>query len=62
MTSLKVLQLDHEADGDQIQESLQQITDQTTVPNIFINGDHIGGNSDLQALHNEGQLDALLAA
>jgi glutaredoxin 3 len=26
---------------------------QRTVPNIFVGGDHVGGNSDLQAMHAE---------
>lgn len=33
-----------------------------TVPQIFINGDHIGGCTDLLALERAGHLDALLAA
>lgn len=34
----------------------------TSVPQIFIDGDHIGGCSDLYALENAGHLDELLAA
>ena len=33
-----------------------------TVPQIFINGAHIGGSDDLAALDQAGELDALLAA
>jgi len=33
-----------------------------TVPQIFVNGDHIGGCSDLMALERAGHLDVLLAA
>lgn len=32
-----------------------------TVPQIFINDEHIGGFDDLNALDKEGKLDALLA-
>jgi glutaredoxin 3 len=32
-----------------------------TVPQIFINGQHIGGSDDLYALEKAGKLDALLA-
>lgn len=32
-----------------------------TVPQIFINGQHIGGCDDLYALNDKGALDALLA-
>jgi glutaredoxin 3 len=33
----------------------------TTVPQIFINGQHIGGSDELAALEQAGRLDALLA-
>jgi glutaredoxin 3 len=33
----------------------------TTVPQIFINGQHIGGSDELHALDREGKLDPLLA-
>ena len=33
-----------------------------TVPQIFIDGQHVGGSDDLAALEAKGQLDALLGA
>ena len=33
-----------------------------SLPQIFIDGDHIGGCSELYALENAGHLDGLLAA
>jgi len=33
----------------------------TSVPQIFINGQHIGGSDDLAALERAGKLDVLLA-
>lgn len=33
-----------------------------TVPQIFINDQHIGGSDDLHALDTKGELDALLAS
>ena len=35
---------------------------QTSVPQIFINEQHIGGCDDLYQLEQEGKLDALLSA
>lgn len=55
-----VLELDKIEDGDDIQNALAKITGQRTVPNIFINGKHIGGNSDLQALGKD-QIKSLIA-
>ena len=34
----------------------------TTVPQIFIGADHVGGCDDLYALDDAGRLDSLLAA
>lgn len=53
-----VLEIDQIADGSDIQSALSDLTGQTTVPNIFINKQHIGGNSDIQA--RKGQLKGLL--
>ena len=36
-------------------------TNRTSVPQIFINGEHIGGSDELAALEQQGRLDALLA-
>ena len=33
-----------------------------TVPQIFINGRHVGGSDELHALDRAGKLDAMLAA
>jgi glutaredoxin 3 len=49
----------YKEDGGEIQDALQELTKQRTVPNIFINHKHIGGNSELQKL-NTAQLKAVL--
>ncbi|KAH8178434.1 glutaredoxin domain-containing protein [Sarocladium implicatum] len=48
------------ADGDELQDALQQISGQRTVPNVFISQKHIGGNSDVQGLNSQRQLAPLL--
>src|SRR4051794_22274936 len=45
----KVIEVDAEKDGKDWLRSLKELTMQTTVPNIFIGGTHIGGYSDLEA-------------
>lgn len=40
-------------DGAAIQDALQEITSQRSVPNIFIDHKHIGGNSELQSKKSE---------
>lgn len=52
------IELDQVDDGSDIQAALREISGQSTVPNIYIGQQHIGGNSDLQA--KSGELKALL--
>ena len=44
------------------EEMIQRAGGRTTVPQIFINGEHIGGCDDLHRLDREGRLEQLLAA
>ena len=55
-----VLQLNDMKEGADIQAALYEINGQRTVPNIYINGKHIGGNDDLQELRETGELEELL--
>ena len=48
--------------GLQRQEMIQRANGRTTVPQIFINGQHVGGCDDLFALERAGRLDQLLTA
>ncbi|UVO52053.1 glutaredoxin 3 [Sphingomonas sp. SUN019] len=43
-------------------EMIDRANGRTTVPQVFIDGRHIGGSDDLAALDRDGKLDALLAA
>ncbi|KAG0310911.1 glutaredoxin [Dissophora globulifera] len=56
----KTFEIDLENNGQQVQEYLLQKTGQRTVPNIFINKEHVGGNSDLIAANGSGKLDKML--
>ncbi|KAK2765519.1 hypothetical protein FQN54_008373 [Arachnomyces sp. PD_36] len=53
-----LMELDEVDDGAAIQDALQEITGQRSVPNIFIKQKHIGGNSELQA--RKAELPSLL--
>jgi glutaredoxin 3 len=44
------------------EEMIQRAGGRTTVPQIFINGEHVGGCDDLHRLDREGKLEQLLAA
>jgi glutaredoxin 3 len=43
-------------------EMVERANGRSTVPQIFINGNHIGGCDALMTLEQDGELDALLAA
>jgi len=47
--------------GPQRTEMIQRAHGRTTVPQIFIDGTHIGGSDDLVALDRAGKLDPMLA-
>ncbi|XP_028168709.1 uncharacterized protein LOC135078488 [Ostrinia nubilalis] len=57
---IKVYELDERNDGDAIQDNLAQITGFRTVPQVFINGNCVGGGSDVSALHKSGKLEPML--
>lgn len=46
---------------DKKRTEMRERSRRTTVPQIFINGQHVGGSDDLAALEKAGKLDALLA-
>ncbi|MBL4808386.1 MAG: glutaredoxin 3 [Rhodobacteraceae bacterium] len=43
-------------------EMVQRASGRTSVPQIFIGGDHVGGFDDLNELEYDDKLDAMLAA
>lgn len=46
---------------DRKRTEMRERAKRTSVPQIFINGQHIGGSDELAALEQAGKLDALLA-
>ena len=48
--------------GPKREEMIQRANGRSTVPQIFIDGRHIGGCNDLYALEHDGKLNALLGA
>ncbi|KAH9496855.1 Glutaredoxin-2, mitochondrial [Bulinus truncatus] len=58
--NFKTVELDQMQEGNQVQNFLGKITDARTVPRIFIDGQCVGGNSDLKTLNNTGVLQELL--
>ena len=55
-------EIDVFVNADKKAEMIQRANGGRTVPQIFIDDLHIGGNDDLQALEHAGKLDALLNA
>ncbi|XP_042498920.1 glutaredoxin [Macadamia integrifolia] len=56
----KVIELNSESDGGDIQAALREWTGQRTVPNVFIGGNHIGGCDAVTEKHQQGKLVPLL--
>lgn len=58
--NVAVHEINEIANGDLLQEELEKMTGQRTVPNVFVKGKHVGGNSDVQELARNGTLHKLL--
>ena len=57
----EVLELDEMGkEGVEIQRALFDITNQKSVPNVFVGGKHVGGNDDTQAAARSGKLEEML--
>jgi len=56
-----VIELDKIEGGSEIQNALQTISGQRTVPNVYIKGTHLGGNDDTQAAHRSGKIKEMLS-
>lgn len=55
-------EIDVSYDAARREEMTQKAGGRRTVPQIWINGTHVGGSDDLYALEREGKLDPMLAA
>jgi len=51
---------EYDATDSDIAQEMEQRAERTSVPQIFINGQHIGGFDDISALDAAGELDELL--
>lgn len=52
--------IDLTSDADALEQEMRERSGRTSVPQIFIGGQHIGGYDDLAALEATGRLDKLL--
>lgn len=56
----EAIELDNVKNGRAMQDYLQELTNQRTVPNVFANGYHIGGCDDTLSKLASGELEKLL--
>jgi GrxC family glutaredoxin len=54
----KAIDLTHDAFREEL--AMRRRSDRTSVPQIFVNGMHLGGYDDIAALDASGELDPLL--
>ncbi|GMH06513.1 hypothetical protein Nepgr_008353 [Nepenthes gracilis] len=55
-----VVELDLRDDGSEIQDVLLDLVGRRTVPQVFVNGKHIGGSDDLHTAVISGKLQKIL--
>lgn len=58
----EITEIDITMNGELRAAMIERANGRTTVPQIFIDGLHIGGSDDLAALDRDGGLDPLLGA
>ena len=58
--NIKFIEYNIASDSVKREEMFKRSNGAKTVPQIFIDDYHVGGNDELQALENEGKLDNLL--
>jgi glutaredoxin len=56
----EVMELDKVKGGSDTQAALLEMTGQRTVPNVFVNGNHLGGCDDTLAAISSGALKKML--
>jgi len=52
--------IDLTVDADELEQQMRERSGRTSVPQIFIDGQHIGGYDDIAVLDAAGELDPLL--
>jgi glutaredoxin 3 len=55
-----IVEIDLREDGGAIHQAVQKLVGRRTVPQVFINGIHVGGADDTIAAHQSGRLKKLL--
>ena len=53
-------EIDLASDPNKMEDMIKKTNGMRTVPQIFIDGQHIGGSDKLQDLENDGKLNSLL--
>ena len=59
---VEYVNIDVMEDSSKRDEMVKRAGGRTSVPQIFINGEHIGGSDELHALERAGTLDSKLAS
>lgn len=57
---IEIAEISVDGGGPKRELMIERANGRTTVPQIFIRGEHVGGCSELVRLEQEGRLDALL--
>ncbi|KAK1747866.1 glutaredoxin, partial [Skeletonema marinoi] len=56
-----VIELDEMENGELVQDIVSEMTEQYTVPNVYVKKQHVGGNDDTQELAESGELQEMLS-
>ncbi|KAG0196111.1 thioredoxin reductase, partial [Mortierella sp. GBA43] len=54
------IELDEHERGNDIQDMLKKVSGQSTVPNVYVKGNHVGGSDATTSAYQTGRLQELL--
>ncbi|CAJ0609141.1 unnamed protein product [Cylicocyclus nassatus] len=60
INDLKVIELDRQKEMKNMQRILKRMTGRSTVPQLFIDGEFIGGHDDTKVIEDRGELRQIL--
>jgi len=54
--SYAVYEIDMEHDGNEIHKMLKEISGRLTIPNVYLNGENLGGDEEVERMAKDGTL------
>ena len=57
-----VYEIDREVHGNEVHKALKDLSGRQTIPNVYLNGENLGGDEEVEDMAKTGELKRKLAA